>query len=102
MPEPRSPVGNTVKDQYGGGIYKIASWSHITNAHTVPGLTPSRPGHPPSNPPGVHGTRELAFLQWTRPCAGPGIIDGMRRVGLPLGRGLLLLAEVTLSHPRVP
>jgi hypothetical protein len=40
-PEPRSPVGNTVKDQYGGGIYKIASWSHITNAHTVPGLTPS-------------------------------------------------------------
>ena len=23
--------------QYSGGVYKIADWSHITNAHTVPG-----------------------------------------------------------------
>merc|ERR1711963_1076471 len=30
-------IGNTVKHQYSSGIYKIANWSHITNAHTVPG-----------------------------------------------------------------
>ncbi|KAG0147065.1 hypothetical protein CROQUDRAFT_656519 [Cronartium quercuum f. sp. fusiforme G11] len=30
-------IGNTVKHQYSSGIYKIADWSHLTNAHTVPG-----------------------------------------------------------------
>ncbi|KAH0609644.1 uncharacterized protein H6S33_013130 [Morchella sextelata] len=30
-------IGSTVAHQYRGGVYRIASWSHITNAHTVPG-----------------------------------------------------------------
>lgn len=55
-------TGNTVALQYSKGIYKIASWSHMTNAHVVP---------------------------------GPSIITGLSSVGLPLGRGLLLLAEMS-------
>jgi orotidine 5'-phosphate decarboxylase subfamily 1 len=30
-------AGNTVKLQYQSGIYKIASWAHMVNAHTLPG-----------------------------------------------------------------
>ncbi|PPQ99031.1 hypothetical protein CVT24_003591 [Panaeolus cyanescens] len=55
-------IGNTVALQYSSGVHKIASWSHVTNAHVVP---------------------------------GPSIIQGLSSVGRPLGRGLLLLAEMS-------
>lgn len=55
-------IGNTASLQYSSGVHKIASWSHITNAHLVP---------------------------------GPGVITGLAKVGVPLGRGLLLLAEMS-------
>lgn len=55
-------IGNTVKHQYEGGLYQISSWSHIVNAHAVP---------------------------------GPGVVKGLGSVGKPLGRGCLLIAQMS-------
>lgn len=30
-------IGNTVKHQYAGGVYQIANWAHLINAHILPG-----------------------------------------------------------------
>lgn len=30
-------IGNTVKHQYEGGLYHIAEWTHVINAHSLPG-----------------------------------------------------------------
>uniref|UniRef100_A0A1A8NZR6 Uridine 5'-monophosphate synthase n=1 Tax=Nothobranchius rachovii TaxID=451742 RepID=A0A1A8NZR6_9TELE len=55
-------IGNTVKHQYEGGVFQISSWSHLVNAHAVP---------------------------------GPGVVRGLRAVGKPLGRGCLLIAQMS-------
>lgn len=32
-------IGKTVKQQYTGGVYKIANWSHLVNCHLISGKT---------------------------------------------------------------
>ncbi|XP_057708811.1 uridine 5'-monophosphate synthase [Corythoichthys intestinalis] len=55
-------IGNTVKHQYEGGLYRISSWSHVVNAHAVPGA---------------------------------GVVSGLASVGTPMGRGCLLIAQMS-------
>ena len=58
-------IGNTVRQQYQNGIYKISEWADIINAHTLP---------------------------------GPGVISGLRGVGVENSRGLLLLAQMSSAE----
>lgn len=58
-------IGNTVAHQYGGGVYRIAQWSHITNAHSVPGEGIIHGLHQVALalPPGEDSARGLLLLE---------------------------------------
>lgn len=55
-------IGSTVRAQYQGGVYRIAEWADLINAHTI---------------------------------AGPSTLEGLKSVGLSLGRATLLIASMS-------
>ena len=59
-------IGNTVRMQYAGGIYRIADWAHIVNIHIIPG-------------PGI--------------IEGIGEVVKSKNDGMP--RGMLILAQMS-------
>ena len=69
-------IGNTVALQYASGVYRIADWAHVVNAHTVPG-------------PGIiSGLKQVARER--REKLPPSERDHWNQT-----RGLLLLAEMS-------